>query len=450
MRPSVIVSAILLFTATLAVAAAPKAPIVPAVAQASAHFDARAATNAWLATVPAAARARSDAYFEGGCWLTLWDFLAAVAAMLILLQTKLSARLRDWAEKLFHRRPLQSFFYWIEFSIVTAVLLFPLTLYEDFFRERQYGLSNQTFGAWLNEQFIGFALSLALGGFVFACLSAIVRRLPKTWHLWGAAAAIVFTMIGAVIGPVFLMPLFNDYKPLQNAAIKNQILSLARANGVPARDVYEVDASKQSKRVSANVSGFLGTERITLNDNLLNRCSTAAVLATMGHEMGHYVLHHVFNFLLFFSIVTVAAFSVLRKAMDYALMRWGARWQISGVSDPAALPLALLILLTLSFLFTPIGNTFTRTQEYEADIFGLNAARQPDGEAEVDLLLGEYRKLDPSALEEFVFFDHPSGRARIYAAMRWKAQNLCLFNAALPCAISIPNGRSHRSETPRQ
>jgi STE24 endopeptidase len=100
------------------------------------------------------------------------------------------------------------------------------------------------------------------------------------------------------------------------------------------------------------------------------------------------------------------------------------------------LPAALLIISTLSFFTIPIGNTFTRTQEYEADIFGINAARQPDGEAEVDVLLGEYRKLDPSPVEEFLFYDHPAGRRRIYAAMRWKAENLCLFDPALPCATA--------------
>jgi STE24 endopeptidase len=81
----------------------------------------------------------------------------------------------------------------------------------------------------------------------------------------------------------------------------------------------------------------------------------------------------------------------------------------------------------------PVANTVSRMQEYEADLYGLNASRQPDGEAEVDLLLGEYRKLDPGPVEEFIFFDHPSGRGRIYAAMRWKAENLCLFDPSLPC-----------------
>jgi STE24 endopeptidase len=421
---------------------------IPEAAQASAHFDARLATDAWLATVDAAARARSNAYLEGGNWLILWDFLAASTVMVILLQTKLSARMRDSAEKLTPWRPLQDFLYWIEFTVAAAILTFPLTVYEDFFREHQYGLSNQTFGSWMQDQAIGFALVLAIGGLLFTCLMAFVRRWSKTWHLWATAVMMIFIVISTAIGPVWIAPLFNSYQPLRNAPLKNQILSLARANGIPATDVYEVNASKQSKRVSANVSGFLGTERITLNDNLLARCSPQAVLATMGHEMGHYVLHHIINFVLFCCIVITLMFSLLRTAMDYALTRWGSRWQIRGISDAAVLPLAVLILSALSFVFTPIGNTFIRTQEYEADIFGLNAARQPDGEAEVDLLFGEYRKLDPSPLEEFLFFDHPSGRTRIYAAMRWKAENLCLFDPALPCATPAPNAPSRLSGMP--
>jgi STE24 endopeptidase len=127
-------------------------------------------------------------------------------------------------------------------------------------------------------------------------------------------------------------------------------------------------------------------------------------------------------------------FWFLRYGMEWALGRWGERWQVCGVSDVAALPLAILVLSLLGFLFTPISNSFTRTQEFEADMYGLNAARQPDGEAEADLLLGEYRKMEPGPIEEMIFFDHPSGRTRIYAAMRWKAENLCLFDATLPCA----------------
>lgn len=398
--------------------------------------------------MPPEAKAKSDAYFEGGYWLILWDFLYGLAVMLIVLETKLSARMRDAAERLTRFRWLQSFLYAVEFIVVTTVMTFPLTIYESFAREHKYGLSNQNFGSWFRDQAVGLALAVVLGGIAIAVLMAIVRRLPRTWHLWGTLVGVVFIVIVIVIGPVFIAPLFNKYTPLQNVTIKNQILSLARENGIPATDVYEVDASRQSKRVSANVSGLFGTERITLNDNLLNRCSPQAIMAVMGHEMGHYVLHHLYNGVLFFSIVTAVMFGILRWALDRSLARWGARWEIRGIGDVAVLPLAVLILSIMGFLFTPVGNTFTRNQEYEADIFGLNTSRQPDGEAEADLLLGEYRKLDPSPIEEFVFYDHPSGRTRVYAAMRWKAENLCLFDAVLACTdppaslTDVPSGPS--------
>ncbi len=434
--------------------AAPAAPVIPAAAQPSSHFDARAATDAWLATVPPNAKARSDAYFEGGYWLILWDFLYSVGVMLIFLETGLSAKLRDSAERLTSILRIRTFLYAVAFIVITAVLTFPMTVYEDFFREHEYGLSNQNFGSWFRDQLVGLCVAIILGGIVLVALFTIVRKLPRTWHIWGAAACVVFLIVAMLIGPVFIAPLFNTYTPLQNTPIKAEILSLARENGIPATDVYQVNASRQSKRVSANVSGAFGTERITLNDNLLNRCSPQAILSVMGHEMGHYVLHHLYNAVFFFIIVIAILFGVLRWALNWSLARWGARWQIRGIGDVAVLPLAVLILSVLGFLFTPIGNTYTRTQEYEADIFGLNAARQPDGEAEADLLLGEYRKLDPGPIEEFVFFDHPSGRTRIYAAMRWKAENLCLFDTSLPCAnqpasvTAAPNAPSRPSAAP--
>ncbi len=400
---------------------------------ASAHFDAKAATDAWLATMTANEQVRSNAYFEGGYWLILWEFFYTVGVMVLLLESKLSARIRDWAERLLPAKFLQAWFYWIGFSVLSFLLSFPLTVYEGYFREHQYGLSNLSFGGWFTEEMTGFAVSAVLGGFAFSLLMWVIRRLPNSWHIWGALVGIAFLAFGIVIGPVFIAPLFNKYKPLENQTIKQSILSLARANGIPATDVYEMDASKQSKRVSANVSGFLGTERITLNDNLLARCSPQAILAVMGHEMGHYVLHHIYNALIFFTIAIAVSFWVLRQAMEGALARWGGRWRVRGVSDVAALPLAVSILSILGFLFTPISNSFTRAQEFEADLYGLNAARQPDGEAEADVLLGEYRKMDPAPMEERIFFDHPSGRTRIYAAMRWKAENLCLFDAKLAC-----------------
>jgi len=387
-------------------------------------FDAVAATNAYLATVPADKKARSDAYFEGGYWLILWDFLYGTAVALLLLSTRLSSRMRSLAERLTRFQPLRTFAYWVQYLLITSVITFPLTVYEGFIREHQYGLATQTFAPWLGDQLKSLGIGLLLGGIAVTALFGIVRRLPRTWHIWGAVTALILTALFAVIFPVFIAPLFNQYTKLTDPTVRDPILSLARANGIPATEVYEVDASRQSTRISANVSGFLGTERITLNDNLLKRSTLPEIMSVMGHEMGHYVLNHVYKSLLFTLIFLVFFLAAFAHALEWSLARWGARWEIRGVSDPAVLPLALLIVSIFSFLYTPIGNTVTRTMEYEADMYGLNAVRQPDAFATVALKLAEYRKLSPSPIEEMLLFDHPSGRTRIFSAMRWKAENL--------------------------
>jgi STE24 endopeptidase len=220
------------------------------------------------------------------------------------------------------------------------------------------------------------------------------------------------------------MPLFNTYTKLSDPRLRDPILSMARANGVGANDVYEMDASRQTTRASANVSGLLGTLRITLNDNLLKRSTPAEVQAVMGHELGHYVLNHAYEEVCFFSVLCVVLFAYLRSSLDWALRRWGARWGLRGITDLAVLPLAVLLVASFSFVMTPFVNTFIRMEEHEADIFGLNASREPDGFATTMLKLGEYRKMDPGAFEEWFFYDHPSGRTRITAAMRWKAEHL--------------------------
>ncbi len=402
---------------------------VPAEAKASQHFDANAATEAYLAQIPADKTARSNAYFEGGYWLILWDFVYGVIVALLLLNLRWSARMRDLAERVTRFKPVHTFVYWIEYVVLTYILGFPLAVYEGYVREHKYGLATQTFAPWMGDQVKEIALNLVLGGIMFMVLVGIVRRLQKTWWIWGSAITVAFFIITALIGPVFITPLFNKVTRLDDPKVVEPILSMARANGIPAKDVFEIDASRQTTRMSTNVSGFANTMRITLNDNLLRRGSPEEIQAVMGHEMGHYVLNHVYKFIIFLSIVIVLAFVYLFRSVAWALQRWGEKWHIRGLGDTAVLPLVVLLISTLFFVLTPILNTYTRTEEHEADMYGLNTSRQPDGFAQGAIHLGEYRKMSPGPIEEWIFFDHPSGRNRIYDAMRWKSENLKLFSA---------------------
>jgi STE24 endopeptidase len=408
--------------------ASPRVITIPPEAQPSAHFDADAATNAYLAEIPPEAKARSDAYFEGGYWLILWDFLYGAVIALVLLNLRWSTTMRNLAERIARFKPVQTFLYWVEYFILTSIMVFPLTVYEEFFREHKYGLATQTFGPWMTDQLKSLGVGLVFGGIAVTLLFGIVRRLQRTWWIWGAIVSVVLLSFWILIAPVYIFPLFNTIKPLNDPKITQPILSMARANGIAAKDVYQIDASKQTTRMSANVSGFGKTMRITMNDNLLRRGSPEEIQSVMGHEMGHYVMNHIYKGILEYGVMFVIAFAFLHWGLDWSLKRWGEKWQIRGVGDTAVLPLALLLISVFSFVITPIDNTLTRTQEYEADMFGLNAARQPDGFAQAAIHLGEYRKMSPGPVEEWVFFDHPSGRNRIRAAMRWKAENLQLFS----------------------
>ena len=413
----------------------------PAAAQgANGHLDPEAATRAYLATLPSDKKAKSDAYFEGGYWLILWDFVITAAIYLLLLATGLSARMRSSAERLTSRPVLQAAYYAVLFIVVTTVVSLPWSIYEGYVREHSYGLSNLTFGAWLGEQAKGLGIALVFGALMVAALYAIVRKLPRTWWVWGAIASIAFLFFGSVIAPVVLVPIFNSPTKLADARVVDPILRLARQNGINATDVWEIDASKQSKRISANVSGALGTERITLNDNLLNRASLPEIEAVMGHEMGHYVLNHIYKGLMEIGILIVIGFAVVAWLFERLRARYETSWKVRGIADPAGLPLVALLFSAYLFVMTPVLNTIVRTQEYEADVFGLNTARQPDGFAQIAIKLSEYRKLDPGPWEERIFYDHPSGRTRIFTAMRWKAENLQPGNGATTPSASSASG----------
>lgn len=399
--------------------------LVLAAGAAHAADNVQAATDAYLASVPLAARLKSDAYFEGGYWLILWDALYGIGIAVLLLASGVSARMRDVAFRLAGGRRWPGIaLYAVLFTLVTALLQLPLDIYQGFLREHAYNLSNQSFAAWLGDDLIQLGVSAVAAAIVLPPVYMAIRRAPRFWWAWGTGIVMVGLTFGVVIGPVFLEPLTNSFKPLAAGPVRDQILAMAHADGVPASGVREYDSSRQSDRISAHVSGMFGTTQISVTDNLIAQCTPDEILAVMGHEIGHYVMGHVLGVLAGLLLVMAGGFAFARWCLTRALARYGPVWRVHGPDDPAGLPV-LVAAFTLYFLvMTPVQNSLTRRQEMQADIFGLNLARRPDAFATVALKLGKYRKLDPSPWEEMVFFDHPSGRTRIYTAMRWKAEHL--------------------------
>ena len=406
---------------------------IPDAAKPGPNFDVDKATEAYLSLLSPEQRQLSDSYFEGGYWLQLWGFLYGIGVAAILLYTGLSRRMRDIGRRIARRPWIQTLVYALLWVLVGFVLSLPFDIYSGFTREHQYGLATQDFGGWFGDQLKGLMVSLILVPPVIALLYAAVRRAGDRWWMWAGGGAFVLILFVLMLAPVFVDPLFNDYKPLREGAAREAVLSLARANLIPTDNVVEFDASRQTTRISANVAGFLGTTRVALNDNLLNKTSLPEIKAVMGHEMGHYVLNHALRLTVYLTLVIAFALWVVHRTMDWALARWSARFGLEGRTDPAALPLAVAIFSLFFLLATPLTNSIVRQAEAEADAYGVNAAQEPHGFAMAAMRLSTYRKLRPGPLEEIIFYDHPSGYERVHRAMTWFKEH----QSAVPASTSV-------------
>jgi len=413
---------LMLFIAAILIAGLPTESLF---AQAGASdFDVEQASRAYIDTLQGAELEKSNQYFQGGYWLILWAALVGILVDFLILQSRLSARFRDWAERVTSRKWLQPGLYTLPYVIAGFLLTLPWTIYTGFFRERQYGLISQNFGGWFGEQMIGLIISLVIFPLLIMAIFAVIRRAPKTWWIWGTGVISIFLFIGLLLGPVFIAPLFNDYEQMAKGPMRDQIVAMAAEYDIPADNIYVFDQSKQHKRISANVSGIGPTIRISLNDNLLERTDPAEVAAVMGHELGHYVLGHTWRAVLILALIVAVGLFIVARLSPRLVERHGEKWGIRSISDPAVIPLLSLILTVYFFAATPAINGMIRINESDADRFGLDSAREPDGFAKVAMRLSEYRKIEPGLVEEMLFFDHPSGATRVRMAMQWKADNV--------------------------
>ncbi|MGH9549316.1 MAG: M48 family metalloprotease, partial [Terriglobales bacterium] len=379
---------------------------------------------AYLQRVPAETRARGDAV-GATRYITLpTQVTVLVASIALIMFSGASAWMRAITRRALPHVWLQDALFALQLFVVLFLLNLPIETYAGFIRFRRAGFSQRTYMDWLSDALLAWAVITIFYTVGVVAIMALIRRWPRSWAAW--ATVVYFVLFGfyVLISPQYIEPLFNRITPLADGAAKQAILSLARANGVPADDVFVRDASRQSVLLNAHVSGIAGTAQIVLDDNTIANTPEPEFKLVMAHEIGHYVLAHIPKEIVFDTLVMGLGFLFIGWGSQRLIARFGRRWEVDGLGDIGALPVFWGLLLLWGFISLPVNNSISREQEAEADIFGINASRQPFGLADFLIRDADAGQLDPSSIEEWLFFNHPSARHRIFAAMRWRAENL--------------------------
>lgn len=384
------------------------------------NFDPAVETAKYLATLPPEAHAKATAYTQGGHWLLLWGTLVAVAVSWLIVRSGVLVRVRAGVEA---RKPhpwLAALAVILLAGLAEALLSLPWTVYSDWWRETQYGLTSQPLAGWFADQGKGMVISLVISLIMFSLIYAMIRRSPRRWWLWGGLLTSAFMIFIIVLAPVLIEPLFNRYTPAPEGAVRDAVVEMAKANGVPSDKIFIYDGSKQSNRYTANVSGLFGSARVAMSDVMFKKdADLSEVRAVVGHEMGHYVHQHALWLAAGFSLLAMIGFWLVDRLFPMATRLMGARG-VTGIADPAGLPVLTAVLAVLSLLATPATSSLTRIAESDADNFSLQAVNEPDGLAKALVKTIEYRAATPGRLEEILFYDHPAVGNRVRNAMNWK------------------------------
>jgi Zn-dependent protease with chaperone function len=343
-----------------------------------------------------------------------------------LLRLGTAAKFRDWAESVSDKRWIQALVF-VPLLVLTAdVVALPLRLYGHVL-SRRYEMSVERWDSWLldwtKEQLlmVGFALIFAL------ILCAIMRRSPQRWwlYLWFAALPVVLFLV--FISPWLVDPLFNKFEPLQVehpdlvAAIEN----LTRHAGVPipADRMFLMRASEKTNEVDAYVTGLGASKRVVIWDTTIQKATTNETLFIVGHELGHYVLGHIWKGFLFAAALMLLGFYALFRALHWTLGRWSGDWRIYGPEDWASFAVLLLLVEMGMFLAAPLVNGFSRFEEHAADVYGLEVTHGiiPDSSevaAQSFQVLGEVDLADPNPPEFITFwlYSHPPLAERLVFA----------------------------------
>jgi STE24 endopeptidase len=381
-------------------------------------FDPAIETARYIDGLGEAALEQAAAYTSGGHWMLLWGLVVSGVVTMFIVRLGILDRVAARFEK--RAWALRTWLIATTYFIVSALLTLPWTLYEEYFREKSYGRTSQPLSDFLAQGSISMVISAVLGGLFFLGVYALIRRTGKKWWLWSGGLAAFAIAMTILLSPVLIEPLFNDYKPVPEGPVRTALVEMAAEAGIPADRLLMFDGSRQSNNFTANVSGVFGTGRIAISDVALTEASLDEVKAVTGHEIGHYVLGHVWRFVFLFSGMAIVGFFLSNLMFRRVAALFGSKAQIG---DPEGLPILLFIMSALFVLAQPL-NGVIRIGESEADAYSLRTVNLPDALAGALIKTAEYRYPRPSALEEAIFYSHPSVERRVRRAMDWKAAQM--------------------------
>lgn len=318
-------------------------------------------------------KAWSYYYTRNALWAI--GILWGLAIPALFLFTGWSARIRDVARGRGRGHAATIVIYLAIYSAIEFGLGLPLAYVTGFAVEHHYGLSNQTLAKWAADTFIGFALGLAIGSLVVLGIYALLRASPRRWWLYSGLALIPFIVLMFLVAPIWIAPLFNKFGPMKDKALEARIVALAERAGIEGARVFEVDKSEDTKALNAYVTGFGATQRIVLWDTIVKRLDERELLFVMGHEMGHYVLKHVWISIAALSVLALLSLHGVHRLAHGLIRRHAARFGFERLDDIASYPLVALVVSIVIGIAVPLFSVLTRHDERESDRFGLEITR---------------------------------------------------------------------------
>jgi STE24 endopeptidase len=380
------------------------------------QFDPNAATARYIDSLGPAALQKAHDYTVGKEWMLLWGLVVAAVVTWLIVRSGVLDRVETGIAE--RRENLRALVVSAVYLLVSAILTLPWTIYASWWREKSYGRTSQPLGDFLWQNGLATLISIVVTALFLTAVYWLIRRAGKTWWLWSGGVAAVGLAFVFLVSPILIEPLFNKYEPVPPGQVRDAVVEMAGRAGVPPDRVFMYNGSRQSNNFTANAGGVGSTARVAISDVALNNASLDEVRAVTGHEIGHYVLKHTWWGLLVFSLLAVALFWIADRTFPRFARAFGTN---ATIADPRGVAILLFMVSLFGLIATPLTNWFGRTLETQADRYSLETENRPDALSTALVKTAEYRYPRPSAVEEFLFYDHPSVERRVRAAMEWKA-----------------------------